>query len=49
MWDFLDNAGLHLQQDEPTKFFTQRQQDHFLMEIFSELPDITPTELKHAQ
>jgi hypothetical protein len=48
-WDFLDQAGLHLQQDDPTKFLTQRQQDTFIIEIFSELPDITPTELKHAQ
>jgi hypothetical protein len=48
-WDFLDKADLHLQQDAPTQFLPQWQHDTFLMETFSTMNDVTPTELKHAQ
>jgi hypothetical protein len=48
-WDFLDKAGLCVHLDNPVLIHPQRQYDTCLMETFATLPDITPTELKHAQ
>jgi hypothetical protein len=48
-WDFLNWAKTHLAFENSLTLLPQRQCDQFLMEEFARHPDITSTELKHAQ
>jgi hypothetical protein len=48
-WEFLDSTHSHLQLELPPLLLPQRQGDSFLMETFATFPDITPTQLIHAQ
>jgi hypothetical protein len=49
LWEFLDSINSNLHLDPDTWLYHQRQHDTFIMEEFSQLPDIRPIDLVHAQ
>jgi hypothetical protein len=49
LWDFLDSINSSIGLDSDRWLCLQRISDTFIMEDLAAIPDIKPTELKHAQ